>query len=163
MSTNPALQLIMGKIEALVAQRDEFLRRAEAISRQIVTAAEQLGLTQAELAGLKSPTARLAAEDKRSEGTMSAKILDILYTADKGYTRVALKNELMETPRFREQITNNVNTFYNNTSRYLKKGKIVEISGLLYHPDRAPLEGAEDENRLPENVTLFTGKRADDV
>ena len=162
MSTNPALQLIMGKIEALVDERDDLLRRASAIDDQIAAVAQGLGITNSEIAGLRAPTTRLVAEDKRSEGTMSAKMLDILYTAEKGYSRSALRGELAETPRFGEQISNNVNSYYNNIARYLKKGKIVDVNGLLYHPDRAPIEGAGEGGRLPENVTLFTGKRARD-
>ena len=48
MSTNPTLQLIMDKIEALVAERDDLLKRAHDIDAQIASVAERLGLSHAE-------------------------------------------------------------------------------------------------------------------
>jgi hypothetical protein len=82
--------------------------------------------------------------------------------ADKGYSRLELRELIHAEPRFRDQMERNVNAFYNNVIRYLRGGKIVEIDGLLYHPDRAPLpEGEPDPSgeHLPANVSLFPDRR----
>ena len=100
---------------------------------------------------------------------MSSAIIDILYRADKGFSRTALRDELMATERFRDQINKNVNSYYNNVSRYKKQGKIVEINSLLYHPDRAPLPDGDPDPlglHLPaDNVSSLFGpvKRSIDV
>lgn len=147
----------------MIADRDDHLRKAEEINTRIMGIAANLGLRPEELAELTPDAApRLPPENKRSVGTMSAAMLDILFKASRGYTRIELRDELRnQNERFAEQLDQNMNSFYNNLSRYMKKGKIVERGELLYHPSRAPVEDSPQLS-LPENVTRLQAKGGED-
>jgi len=164
----PAIQLIADKVTSLVQERDEYLAKAAAIDTKLVGVAQQLGMAPEDLSSIAGPPPlpRLAPEDKRGAGTMSAAMLEILYSAEKGYARTELRHAIAaQNERFAEQLRNNINSFYNNVVRYLKSGKIVEVDGLLYHPARAPLPGhvPEKAEALGDNITLFSAKRAVDA
>jgi hypothetical protein len=96
--------------------------------------------------------------------TMGAVMVEILRTADHGYSRVEMRKRLEQDDRFTTQIQKNVNGYYNTVNRYLKNRRVVDVGGLLYHPDRAPLAAGQDDptgQHLPSNVsTLFPDKRA---
>lgn len=159
MNTDSPLKLIMERFEEMVAERDAHLQEAARINEKLLSIAVQLGIDDpTSVIGEKVVPNRLPKEDKRSEGTMSAAMLELLYAADRGYNRRELRELVEETPKFKEQLDRNTNSFYNNVSRFLKAGKIVEIDGLLYHVDRAPLPEGEDDpsgQHLSNVATLF--------
>lgn len=156
MSYDATLQLVSSQFESLLCEREEHLRKAAEVEQRLRLIGEQLGI-ELPFDSKPSPT-RLVSEDKRSTGTMSARMLSILLEANRGYSRVELRDELAMEPKFYEQLTRNLNSYYNNITRYLRSGKVVEVNGLLYHPNRAPLpEGEVDPTgqHLPANVTTL--------
>jgi hypothetical protein len=149
------LQMISDQLNALQSERAGLIERIAQIDEKLEKAAAQLGLEPNVIAAAQPSLDRLPRQDSRSVGTMPGEIVNILYAADKGYTRTELKDALRAT-RFAQQIENNQNGFYNAVIRYLKLKKIVEVDGFLYHPSRAPLpEGQEDPTgtHLPANVS----------
>jgi hypothetical protein len=100
--------------------------------------------------------------------TMGGHMIGVLEKANRGFTRRELRAEIEKEPRYGAQIAKNMNVYYNLINRYLTKGRIVDVGGFIYHPDRAPLpEGEEDPTgqHLPnDNVSnLFSVKRNIDV
>lgn len=152
---------VVDQLEALQRERAEHVARIEEIDTRVAKVAELLGIDLGPLLTAKM-LPRLKREDKRTLGTLGEAMLNALLSADRGYSRTELKAEVRKNPKFAAQLNRNANAFYNNVVRYIRTGKIVEMEGLLYHPDRAPLpEGEEDPTgqHLPANVSpLFAGR-----
>ncbi|SFK43912.1 hypothetical protein SAMN03159338_4243 [Sphingomonas sp. NFR04] len=92
---------------------------------------------------------------------MAAKMLEILMAADHGYSRSEMKDALSAaSPLFRSQIEKNVNTFYNNVSRYLKAGKIVDVEGYLYHALRAPSDDTSEDDGADNGVVRLVPRES---
>ncbi|MEA3049182.1 MAG: hypothetical protein QOG84_1018 [Sphingomonadales bacterium] len=166
MQENPSpVAQVLAEMEALQSERATHVARIVEIDRKAAKIAELLGVSLASSPASTPSIPRLQREDRRSAGTMSQAMLEILLKAEKGYTRLELKEEIRKTPKFAEQLDRNVNAYYNNVLRYIRGGKIVEVDGLMYHPDRAPLpEGEEDPSgrHLPPNVSpLFAERKTD--
>lgn len=154
--------LITEQLSSLFSKRDELLRDVAAIDAKIEGIANQLGV---ELPAAPADLPRLHHRprvDKRYAGSLPEAIVDTLLSATRGYTRAELKAVLRDTPAG-ETIKKNENTYYNAVKRYIGADKIVEIDGLLYHPDRAPLPEGQDDptgKHLPSNVaSLFPPSR----
>lgn len=148
------------RLKALMAKRAEHYAQIREIDEQLGGIARQLGLDPAELLSATPELPRLAKVDKRTEGTIPARVMEYLLKADQAHTRKSLKHLMLADPDFGSSIRHNENTFYNAVARYIRQGKIVEIDGALYHPDRAPLPDGEDDptgKHLPSNVSSLFG------
>lgn len=151
---------MMRHISDLIDERHSHEQRIEEIDEALAKAARQLGVPVSDISEPGPSLPRLRKEARPQDMSMGQGMLAILLAADHGYSRSEMRNELVKTPKFAEQIGHNVNMFYNTVARYLKKDKIVDIDGLLYHPQRAPLpEGEEDPSgqHLPANVSSLFG------
>lgn len=152
------VEAISNELAALQAKRDALAGEISEINRKIANIARQLGIEPPEQP--MSTLSRLAPPppvDQRHIGSVPEAMMQVLREADRGYTRPELKKILRDGPAG-ESVRKNENTYYNAVKRYLTAGKIVEIGGYIYHPDRAPLENGESDPRgthLPANVTLF--------
>lgn len=165
MAQNPLsiLEALMRHLTDLTAERETHVARVAEIDSQMTKAAKQLGIDLNEVevvSGTRLP--RLQKAHAPDPLTMGGSLVQILLEADKGYSRTEARAELVKIAKFKAQLDNNMNAFYNTVSRYVKKGAIVDIDGLLYHPDRAPLpEGEEDPSgqHLSNVATLFGPQR----
>jgi hypothetical protein len=159
------------QIASLYREREGHRAAMADIDTKIARALQLLGLDAAEIteAGGGTVAQRLPLSDfarsyPLNPNTMGAAMLDALFKADHGFSRIEMRQLLEGDPRFAMQIKNNVNSYYNTVNRYLKNGRIVDRGGLLYHPDRAPLPEGQDDptgQHLPSNVSsLFPDQRA---
>jgi hypothetical protein len=153
------LTAITDQLKALHHDRAEHVRRIQEIDAKVAVIAKQLGV---EPPAPSPPMERLAPPpDKRVAGSMPERMMDILYGASAPFTRLTLKAALRDDPQVGDTVRRNENTFYNAVKRYLDRGKIVELDGYLYHPDRAPLpDGTEDPTgqHFPSNVSSLFGR-----
>ena len=157
-SIHSALRVITDELAALQEKRDVLAAEIEEIDGKLARIADQLGVKLPGTVSLPRLTAQKA--HPRFAGSMPEAMMKFLLEADKGYSRAEVKAALRDGPNG-ETIRKNENTYYNAVKRYIQTGKIVEINGLLYHPDRAPTEASDADrtDSLPENVTLFTSKK----
>lgn len=158
-------KLIEDRVAALSRERAQLLARVEEIDRQLASVAESLGAEPSQFQRLLPPEpshhAGFVRGDGRVEGTMPHYVLEILFAADRGYSRTDLRRELDKHPVFGARLRHNVNSFYNTIKRYIDQGKIIQIDKLLYHPDRAPLPDGEEDptgQHLPSNVSSLFGQ-----
>lgn len=161
MTSNPhsILDALMSHLTALTEERERLVARVTEIDTALAKAAKQLGLDPSIAEGV-SRLAKPAAPPDTS--TMGGALVQFLLNADKGISRHEARAELGNNAKFKAQMDNNMNAFYNTVSRYVKKGAVVDIDGLLYHPERAPLpEGEEDPTgqHLSNVATLFGPQR----
>lgn len=157
------------KITDLLQQRGRHLAAVADINSQLHTAYRALGLDPAEIGvpnkGGRLPSISSADRYPLQPNTMGSYMIEILQKADKGYGRRELRGEIEKEPRYGAQLRKNVNVYYNLINRYLKNRRIVDVGGLIYHPDRAPLAAGESDptgSHLPANVSLFPDRRAND-
>lgn len=149
------VKLISDQLLALTKEREDLLAKVDEIDAKMQGIAKQLGV---ELPAPTSALPRLPHEPQphpKYVGSMPAAMMDILLHAERGYTRVELK-KLVRESEAGEAVKKNENTFYNAVKRYLDKNKIVDIDGLLYHPDRAPQ--IDEGDMFPPNVTRLRGE-----
>lgn len=163
MSTNPPdiVTMIGEQLSALQARRAVLVDEVELIDSKMAKIAAQLGIELPEQGSPSLPRLPLPQKsNKRYEGSLPETMMGLLLEADRGYSRPELKAALLKTAAA-PTVIKNENTFYNAVKRYIKADKLVEIEGLLYHPNRAPLEEDDglDSTRLPANVTLFEQKK----
>lgn len=151
------IEAISNELAGLEAKRDMLAGEISEINRKIANIARQLGIDPPEQPISTLPRLAPPPLDQRHIGTLPEAMMQVLRDADRGYTRPELKKILRESPSG-ESVRKNENTFYNAVKRYLAAGKVVEIDGYIYHPDRAPLANGESDpqgTHLPTNVTLF--------
>ena len=163
------LEALTQHLSDLTREREQALSRIKEIDDALSKVAKQLGLNLNQVEASVPQLPRLPKPPASPDtSTMGGAIVQLMLAAEKGLSRSELRAEVCKIPKFNAQIENNMNSFYNTVSRYLKKGRITEVEGLLFHPDRAPLpEGEEDPTgqHLPANVTLFgpPAKRLNDA
>lgn len=138
---------IQDGVSALVRERDEYLAKAKKIDETLNAIAKMLGGSSI----AAKPLMQLVVTKPPYEpdpNTMGGRMVQILAQAENGFTRLEMRAELAQVPKFHDQIESNINAFYNTVLRYIKKGRIKEVGGRLYSPDRAP-----DGERQKDNGT----------
>jgi hypothetical protein len=151
----PLFDLVTRQFDAWREERTEHQRAIDEIDRKVADAARTLGIDPAQIQA--ATPGRLPRRDGRTDGTMTEFMRECFDKADKGLTRMELKEMVRRDPRYTDKMKNE-NVYYNLIKRLIVRGEVVERDGALYAAHRAPLADGEDDEsgeHLPGVISLF--------